>query len=78
MSNPMSNRVQELVDQALTLTDDERAEIVERLMESLPPNLDFDAEWGDEIDRRIADIEAGRTKLEPLDDAIAMALAAIR
>jgi len=74
----MPNRVQELVDQALTLTDDERAELVGRLMETLAPISDFDAEYEKEIDQRIADIEAGRVKLESLEEVVARAREAIR
>jgi len=74
----MPNRVQELVDQALTLTDEERAELVGRLMETLAPISDFDVEYEKVIDQRIADIEAGRAKLEPLADAIARARDATR
>jgi len=77
-SKKMPNRVQDLVDQALTLTDDERAELVGRLMETLAPISDFDPDYEKEIDRRIREIDAGRAKMLSLDETIARMRGAMR
>ena len=44
----MTNRARQLLEDALTLSDDERLEFAERLMSSLPA----DAEWLAELERR--------------------------
>jgi putative addiction module component (TIGR02574 family) len=44
----MTNRARQLLEDALTLSDDERLEFAEQLMSSLPA----DAEWLAELERR--------------------------
>jgi putative addiction module component (TIGR02574 family) len=44
----MTDRAHKLLEDALTLTDDERLDLAERLMSSLPP----DTEWLAELERR--------------------------
>ena len=44
----MTNRARQLLEDALTLSDDERLEVAEQLMSSLPA----DAEWLAELERR--------------------------
>jgi len=44
----MTNRARQLLEDALTLSDDERLEFAEQLMSSLP----VDAEWLAEFERR--------------------------
>ncbi|MBV8209933.1 MAG: addiction module protein [Burkholderiaceae bacterium] len=74
----MGNRFEDLAAQALLLSDDERAELVSRLLESLSPAPDFDAEWAAEVDRRIDEIEAGRAVLVPGEEVIARLRDAVR
>lgn len=54
----------ELLKQALTLSEKERAELASSLIDSLDPTVDADAEvaWRQEIARRLAEIESGRVK----------------
>ena len=63
----------QLVDETRQLPQDVRDELVERILLSahggLAPHIE-DA-WKRETRRRIADIQAGRAKGLPLDDALA-------
>jgi len=60
----------ELLKQALTLPDKERAELASSLIDSLDPIVDPDAElaWQQEIARRLEDVESGRVKTIPWDE----------
>lgn len=62
MSNASLNKVRA---EALTLSDDQRAELAHDLIASLDAPLDPDAAdaWDAEITRRLAQIEAGTAKL---------------
>jgi putative addiction module component (TIGR02574 family) len=53
----MSETSQQIVAAALQLPERERAEVVERLMESLSPEFlqVFDDSWDAELERRMAD-----------------------
>ena len=66
MSKPMKS----VLADALRLDDDTRAELAAELLASLDGPADPDAAraWDDEIDRRIAAIEAGHIALEPWDE----------
>jgi putative addiction module component (TIGR02574 family) len=65
----------QIVDETRQLPQDLRAELVERILLSghggLAPHIE-DA-WQRETRRRVADIQAGRAKGIPLDDALAEA-----
>jgi putative addiction module component (TIGR02574 family) len=60
----------ELLKQALTLSDKERAELASSLIDSLDPTIDADAElaWQQEIAHRLEEVESGRVKTIPWDD----------
>jgi len=60
----------ELLKQALTLSDKERAELASSLIDSLDPTVDPDSElaWQEEIARRLAEVESGRVKTIPWDE----------
>ena len=60
----------ELLKQALTLSDKERAELASSLIDSLDPTVDTDAEeaWQEEIARRLEEVDSGRVKTVPWDD----------
>jgi putative addiction module component (TIGR02574 family) len=67
---------QEIIVSALQLPDAARFEVMVALQESLidnsiehPPAVDDDATWGEEIARRIADIDSGRVKTIPSEVA---------
>lgn len=60
-----------LLAAALQLPEDARIELANRLFESLEPadEGDVEAAWAEEIKRRIEDLESGREKAIPLDEA---------
>jgi|GEM_PF-449611 putative addiction module component (TIGR02574 family) len=64
----------ELIDAALELPDEDRAEIAQRLIDSLP--LDWGGsppiseEWISEVERRVQEIRSGSEKTIPHDDVV--------
>ena len=60
----MTQRTHELLQKALALTEEERAELAGCLMESLeaPADADTESAWQNEIARRLADLESGKAK----------------
>jgi putative addiction module component (TIGR02574 family) len=66
----MTPRSSELLRQALTLTEEERAELTGSLLESLESSLDPDAEslWQAEVAHRISALDAGEAKTIPWQD----------
>ena len=60
----MTQRTQELLQKALALTEEERAELAGSLMESLDSAADADAEsaWQSEIAQRLADLDSGKAR----------------
>jgi putative addiction module component (TIGR02574 family) len=67
----MTTDAQDLLHQALSLPDSDRAEIAARLLESLEGPTEEGAEeaWNQEISRRLAQIDAGNVELVPWDVA---------
>lgn len=63
----MTQRSLEILDKALALTEEERADIAASLVESLDPAVDADAEsaWQQEITRRAAQLDSGKAKTIP-------------
>ncbi len=54
-----------ILEEALTLSTDERARLAHELIHSLEPeDADAEAAWGEEIKRRVDEIEAGTAELE--------------
>ena len=66
----MTERAQELLEKALALPEDERADLAGTLLESLDPVADADAEstWQNEIARRIAGLDSGKSKTAPWEE----------
>jgi putative addiction module component (TIGR02574 family) len=66
----MSLITEQLLQEALALPDDQRAELVVRLLQSLDREVDPDAEeaWAAEIERRCAALDAGETALADWHD----------
>lgn len=58
---------QKLADEILLLSREDRAELVEKLLQSLNPPVqsDIDRLWADEAERRVKEYEEG--KIEALD-----------
>lgn len=68
--------LEDLENQALQLSPRERGELIHRLIVSLEGEPDDTPEaiaqaWDEEIARRVADMDAGRTKWIPADEAMA-------
>ena len=60
---------QNVIAEALRLSEAERLEVAEAVCESLEGPADADAAWSAEIQRRVAEIDAGRVKLVPWSEA---------
>lgn len=68
----MPSETRNLEKQAKELAPKDRARLALRLIESLDPGTDEDAEeqWLDEAERRLSDYDAGRTEARPVDEVI--------
>ena len=67
----MNTATQGILNTALQLPDEERADLAASLIESLDRPFDSDvrAAWAEEIHRRIADLDSGVVKAIPWDEA---------
>lgn len=74
----MSSALEAVEAQALMLTPEERAQLADRLIASLFGDREVEEAWAVEVERRIEEIESGRTKLISAAEAIARARAAIK
>jgi putative addiction module component (TIGR02574 family) len=74
----MSNQIDVLEAEALKLTPEERARLADRLIASLSDDAEIDEAWAAEVERRIAEIEAGRAPVVPAAEAIARARDALK
>lgn len=74
----MATDLKTIEAQALNLSAEERAQLADRLLASLFEDHDIETAWIAEVERRIDDIENGRSKLVPLSESIARARAAIK
>ena len=71
----MAAILKKIEDQALSLSPRERGELIHRLIVSLEGEPEDTPEaiakaWGEEIARRVADMDAGRTKWIPADEVM--------
>jgi putative addiction module component (TIGR02574 family) len=65
----MSELAEKLIKQALGLPPDERAEVAERLLQSLEPSLSaIDQLWAQEAESRIDAYERGEIEAIPAED----------
>ena len=64
-------QAKEILEAALRLDNDDRAAIAEELWASLDPSPDESVEkaWASEVESRIKDLDEGRVKSVPLDEA---------
>ena len=74
----MSSQLEIIEAQALKLTAEERAHLADRLITSIFEDHEIEAAWEAEVERRIDEIESGRTRLIPAAESIARARAAIK
>jgi putative addiction module component (TIGR02574 family) len=75
----MTTTAQKVCIEALSLPQESRAEIAERLLSSLDQKMDagFERLWKQEIRRRRREIRQDKAKLVPADEAMASALRAV-
>jgi putative addiction module component (TIGR02574 family) len=76
MEEPMGTPLEELEAEALGLSPQKRAELVQRLIRSLDQDVEDDPEeveraWEDEIRRRVAELDAGTAELVPAEEVFA-------
>ena len=74
----MPTELEAIEAQALKLSPEERARLADRLIASLFEDKEVEDAWAAEVERRIEEIEAGRSKLIPAGEAIARARAAVK
>jgi putative addiction module component (TIGR02574 family) len=74
----MSSQVEVLEAEAMKLSAEERAHLADRLIASLSENAATEEAWAREVERRIAEIEAGRAPVIPAAEAIARARDALK
>lgn len=63
----MSRAVEELYERASHLSEEDRAELAGKLLESIddPPDQGVEEAWAAEIERRMVEYRAGRVKTIP-------------
>jgi putative addiction module component (TIGR02574 family) len=63
----MARSLQELLREASQLSENERAELAGRLIQSLegPPDPNVEATWAEEVERRIREIDEGKVETIP-------------
>jgi putative addiction module component (TIGR02574 family) len=67
--NVVTRSAADVLADALSLDQEQRAEIAAQLIASLdgPAEDDVNAAWAAEVARRMAEIDAGKTRTEPWD-----------
>ena len=76
----MARTVDDILQEALLLSEEERVELAESIHDSLlsPEERAIKAEWDAEIARRIAEVEAGTAILIPAEEVMKDARASVR
>ncbi len=74
----MQTSFETVESEALKLSTAERARLAEHLIASLDEDSEIEDAWAAEVERRIAEIEAGTVQLIPAAEAIASARAALK
>ena len=66
----MSTLFDTLEAEALKLSPEERVLLADHLLASVGTHGEVEQAWGTEVDRRLAEVEAGRAVLVPVEQAI--------
>ena len=68
----MDTQAEQILQIALSLSADDRAEIAESLIQSLDEGraVDIEAAWAEEIGRRIEEIDNGNAQMIPWEEVI--------
>lgn len=74
----METELEKLTTEAMKLPAGERASLAQLLLASLEDETDIDRAWSEEIDRRIADLDAGIEQAIPMADALAQIRAKLK
>jgi putative addiction module component (TIGR02574 family) len=77
----MTPQVSQLLQKALTLSTQERGQLIDRLVASLDdtaPEESVEAAWDEEIKRRVEDIRSGRVKTIPGEQVLGRLKARLR
>jgi putative addiction module component (TIGR02574 family) len=74
----MTPTLEAVIAEALKLTPEERTELIETLADTVLPAPPLHPDWQAEISRRAADMDAGRTRFTPADEAMAALAARIQ
>lgn len=74
----MGNRLEVLETEALKLTPGERAAFAQLLLASLDEDAEIEDAWAIEVERRIAEVEAGSVQVIPIAEALAQARAKLK
>lgn len=74
----MPTTLDAVIAQAMELTPEERAELIETLADTVLPAPALHPDWSAEISRRVADMDAGRARFVPADEAMAALSARIQ
>jgi len=73
----MSTQFAALEVEALKLSPEERALLADHLLASLGASSEVEQAWAVEIERRLAEVEAGHVELVPIEQAIQRARRAL-
>lgn len=74
----MSTTLEAVIAQAMQLSPEERSELIETLADTVLPAPALHPDWEAEIHRRVADMEAGRSRFVAADEALATLAARIQ
>jgi putative addiction module component (TIGR02574 family) len=66
----MPSSIESIAVQALKLSAEEREALIERLIASIEPAESLHPDWAAEVVRRVADMQAGRARFIPADEAM--------
>lgn len=70
--------IEELEREAMKLKPEERVRLGAKLLGSVSSSLDFEDEWVEEVERRIAEIRNGTTRLVPSEKMFRDALDSLK
>jgi putative addiction module component (TIGR02574 family) len=71
-------KIQELEAQLMELVPEERIRLGEMLLGSVPSTLEFEREWADEANRRVAEIRSGKANLVSSEEMFREALESLK
>jgi len=76
----MTERSVELLQRALSLTEEERADLAASLLNSLEatPDSDAEAQWQEEVSRRTSSLDSGQAKTIPWQEVQSQVSAALQ